>query len=112
MTVQADVLRQFRTINREMGTAMLFISHDIGVVQALCDKVIVMKDGKILERLTGEELAAGKVKHPYTKALLAATPSIAERKSELVTVKATDFEMDEVYDDETVAGVKVEEKAK
>ena len=112
VTVQADVLRQFRTINREMGTAMLFISHDIGVVQALCDKVIVMKDGKILERLTGEELAAGKVKHPYTKALLAATPSIAERKSELVTVKATDFEMDEVYDDETVAGVKVEEKAK
>ncbi|HKU35371.1 MAG TPA: ATP-binding cassette domain-containing protein, partial [Paenarthrobacter sp.] len=99
VTVQADVLRQFRTINREMGTAMLFISHDIGVVQALCDKVIVMNGGKILERLTGEELAAGEVKHPYTKALLAATPSIAERKAELVTVKATDFAMDEVFDD-------------
>ncbi|WP_159698663.1 dipeptide/oligopeptide/nickel ABC transporter permease/ATP-binding protein [Arthrobacter sp. 18067] len=104
VTVQADVLRQFRTINREMGTAMLFISHDIGVVQALCDKVIVMNGGKILERLTGEELAAGKVKHPYTKALLAATPSIAERKAELVTVSAKDFALDEIYDDEPAGG--------
>ncbi|MCP2046600.1 UNVERIFIED_ORG: ABC-type dipeptide/oligopeptide/nickel transport system ATPase component/ABC-type dipeptide/oligopeptide/nickel transport system permease subunit [Paenarthrobacter nicotinovorans] len=104
VTVQADVLRQFRTINREMGTAMLFISHDIGVVQALCDKVIVMNGGKILERLTGEELAAGKVKHPYTKALLAATPSIAERKAELVTVSAKDFALDEVFDDDPADG--------
>ncbi|WP_082697711.1 dipeptide/oligopeptide/nickel ABC transporter permease/ATP-binding protein [Arthrobacter sp. EpRS71] len=104
VTVQADVLRQFRTINREMGTAMLFISHDIGVVQALCDKVIVMNGGKILERLTGEELAAGKVKHPYTKALLAATPSIAERKAELVTVTAKDFALDEVFDDDPADG--------
>ncbi|MFF2840627.1 dipeptide/oligopeptide/nickel ABC transporter permease/ATP-binding protein [Paenarthrobacter sp. NPDC057981] len=104
VTVQADVLRQFRTINREMGTAMLFISHDIGVVQALCDKVIVMNGGKILERLTGEQLAAGKVKHPYTKALLAATPSIAERKAELVTVSAKDFALDEVFDDDASDG--------
>ncbi|SEI97355.1 ABC-type dipeptide/oligopeptide/nickel transport system, ATPase component [Arthrobacter sp. yr096] len=104
VTVQADVLRQFRTINREMGTAMLFISHDIGVVQALCDKVIVMNGGKILERLTGEELAAGKVKHPYTKALLAATPSIAERKAELVTISAKDFALDEVFDDDPATG--------
>jgi peptide/nickel transport system permease protein len=96
VTVQADVLRQFRTINREMGTAMLFISHDIGVVQALCDNVIVMNGGKILERLTGAQLAAGDVKHPYTKALLAATPSIAERKAELVAVRAEDFTFDEV----------------
>lgn len=99
VTVQAEVLRQFRTINREMGTAMLFISHDIGVVQALCDKVIVMNGGKILERLTGDQLAAGNVRHPYTKALLAATPSIAERKAELVSVRAEDFTYDEVPDE-------------
>lgn len=99
VTVQADVLRQFRSINREIGTAMLFISHDIGVVQALCDKVIVMNGGKILERLTGAQLAAGDVKHPYTKALLAATPSIAERKAELVSVRAEEFTYDEVPED-------------
>lgn len=63
--------------------------------------------GKILERLTGEELAAGKVKHPYTKALLAATPSIAERKAELVTVSAKDFALDEVFDDDSATGIRI-----
>jgi ABC-type dipeptide/oligopeptide/nickel transport system ATPase component/ABC-type dipeptide/oligopeptide/nickel transport system permease subunit len=74
VTVQAEVLRQFKRINREKGAAILFISHDIGVVQALCDRVLVMKRGEIVERLTGEQLATGKVSHPYTRELLAATP--------------------------------------
>jgi ABC-type dipeptide/oligopeptide/nickel transport system ATPase component len=93
VTVQADVLRQFRTINRERGTAMLFISHDIGVVQALCDTVLVMNGGRILERLSGADLAKGNVKHPYTKALLAATPSMAERKTELVALRSDSFDL-------------------
>lgn len=95
VTVQADVLRQFRSINRDRGTAMLFISHDIGVVQALCDTVIVMNGGRILERLTGADLAKGNVKHPYTKALLAATPSMAERKTELVALRSDAFNLNE-----------------
>lgn len=77
VTVQADVLRQFRAINRDRGTALLFISHDLGVVQALCDTVLVMKSGEIVERLSGDELARGEAKHPYTLKLLAATPSRA-----------------------------------
>ena len=72
VTVQAEVLRQFRRIHREQGTAMLFISHDLGVVEALCDTILVMKSGEIVERLTSAELAARDVHHPYTKALLAA----------------------------------------
>jgi ABC-type dipeptide/oligopeptide/nickel transport system ATPase component len=87
VTVQAEVLRQFRRINRSRGTAMLFISHDIGVVQALCDYVLVMNRGVILERLTGAQLAAGEVSHPYTKALLAANPSMTERVGELSAVR-------------------------
>ena len=75
VTVQAEVLRQFKAINRQKKAAILFISHDIGVVQALCDRVLVMKQGEIVERLTGEQLAHGKVSHPYTRALLAATPT-------------------------------------
>lgn len=74
VTVQAEVLRQFRAINRRRGTAMLFISHDLGVVQALCDRVLVMRSGEIVEELTGEQLASGEVTHPYTKKLLAAAP--------------------------------------
>jgi len=74
VTVQAEVLRQFRRIRREQRTAMLFISHDLGVVEALCDTILVMKSGEIVERLTSAQLAARDVHHPYTKALLAAIP--------------------------------------
>jgi ABC-type dipeptide/oligopeptide/nickel transport system ATPase component/ABC-type dipeptide/oligopeptide/nickel transport system permease subunit len=83
VTVQAEVLRQFKRINRERGTAILFISHDMGVVQALCDRVVVMKDGRIIERVTGAQLAAGDVTHPYTKALIAASPGNWARRDAL-----------------------------
>ncbi len=74
VTVQAEVLRQFRRINRDRGTAMLFISHDIGVVQELCDEVLVMRSGQIVERLSGDALKSGRVVHPYTQQLLDASP--------------------------------------
>lgn len=77
VTVQAEVLRHLKRINKSEGTAILFISHDIGVVEALCDRVLVMRSGEIVERLTGAELAARDVHHPYTRALLEATPTLA-----------------------------------
>jgi peptide/nickel transport system permease protein len=76
VTVQAEVLRQFRSIHREQDTAMLFISHDLAVVEALCDTILVMKSGEIVERLTSAQLAAREVHHPYTKALLDAIPNL------------------------------------
>lgn len=76
VTVQAEVLRQFRRIHRDQGTAMLFISHDLGVVQALCDTILVMKSGEIVERLTSAQLAARDIHHPYTKSLLVAIPTL------------------------------------
>ncbi|MDQ1075887.1 hypothetical protein [Microbacterium sp. SORGH_AS_0969] len=76
VTVQADVLRQLKRLNRDHGTAVLFISHDIGVVEALCDRVLVMRNGEIVERLTAEQLRRREVEHPYTRALLAATPTL------------------------------------
>jgi peptide/nickel transport system permease protein len=76
VTVQADVLRQFRRIHRENDTAILFISHDLGVVEALCDRILVMKDGEIVERLTREQLTSRDVEHPYTRKLLDAVPEI------------------------------------
>ncbi|WP_102194712.1 dipeptide/oligopeptide/nickel ABC transporter permease/ATP-binding protein [Microbacterium aurantiacum] len=77
VTVQAEVLRHLKRINKSEGTAILFISHDIGVVEALCDRVLVMRQGEIVERLTGAQLAARDVHHPYTRALLDATPTLA-----------------------------------
>ncbi|MDI2132102.1 dipeptide/oligopeptide/nickel ABC transporter permease/ATP-binding protein [Yinghuangia seranimata] len=76
VTVQAEVLALLRAANRRDGTAMLFISHDIGVVTDLCDRVLVMYAGRLVEELTAAELRDGHARHPYTKALLAATPRL------------------------------------
>jgi peptide/nickel transport system permease protein len=76
VTVQHEVLRQFRRIHRKQGTAMLFISHDLGVVEALCDRILVMKEGEIVERLTPAQLRSDDVRHPYTRALMDAVPVV------------------------------------
>ncbi|WTW93957.1 dipeptide/oligopeptide/nickel ABC transporter permease/ATP-binding protein [Streptomycetaceae bacterium NBC_01309] len=76
VTVQAEVLRLLRAANERDGTAMLFISHDIGVVGDLCDRVLVMYAGRLVEELSAEDLRAGRAEHPYTQALLAATPRL------------------------------------
>ncbi|WP_328841567.1 dipeptide/oligopeptide/nickel ABC transporter permease/ATP-binding protein [Streptomyces europaeiscabiei] len=89
VTVQAEVLRQFRRINREHGTAMLFISHDIGVVGVLCDTVLVLHGGRVVDRTTGDDLRRGTVTHPYTRALLAATPAAVEAGGTLSAVRWT-----------------------
>jgi oligopeptide/dipeptide ABC transporter ATP-binding protein len=75
VTVQADVLRLLHQINAERGTAILLISHDINVVSALCHRVCVMYAGRIVEEVSVADLRAGRVHHPYTKALLAASPA-------------------------------------
>ena len=76
VTVQAEVLRLLTRLNAEHGMAMLLISHDIAVVSALCDRVCVMYAGRIVEELSAEDLHARRVCHPYTRALLAASPQL------------------------------------
>jgi peptide/nickel transport system permease protein len=79
VTVQADVLRLLRNLNRSHAMAVLLISHDIAVVSALCDRVCVMYAGRIVEELSAEDLHAQRVCHPYTRALLAASPQLEVR---------------------------------
>lgn len=77
VTVQAEVLELLREINQR-GAGMLFISHDIAVVSALCHRVAVMRGGRIVEELSAEDLRAGRAQHPYTKQLLAAGLTLDE----------------------------------
>ena len=75
VTVRAQVLEVFSTLLDSEGLTLILVSHDIGVVQSLCDSVAVMKDGKIVERGTTEDVLL----HPqqdYTKRLLSAIPVI------------------------------------
>ena len=72
VTVQAEVLRQFASATSSLGAAKLIISHDLKVVEALCDRVLVMYHVEIVEELTREQLATRAVEHPYTRTLLTA----------------------------------------
>ncbi|MCR4902604.1 MAG: ABC transporter ATP-binding protein [Butyrivibrio sp.] len=75
VTVQAQIVELLRKINREKGTSIIFISHDLSLVSALCSKVIVMQNGNIVETGTSEEVF-NNPKEDYTKALIAAIPKI------------------------------------
>ncbi|WP_020392852.1 dipeptide/oligopeptide/nickel ABC transporter permease/ATP-binding protein [Kribbella catacumbae] len=75
VTVQRQVLRLLETIRTEDDVAILLISHDITVVAQVCDRVLVMYAGRIVEDLPASELATG-ARHPYTRALLAAVPDL------------------------------------
>jgi oligopeptide/dipeptide ABC transporter ATP-binding protein len=75
VTVQRQVLRLLETIRTEDDVAVLLISHDISVVAQICDRVLVMYAGRVVEDLPATELATG-ARHPYTRALLAAVPDL------------------------------------
>ncbi len=77
VTVQREVLTLLKKMNAESDTSMLFISHDLGVVRALCDRVLVMKDGRIVERIDDVRgMTEETVHHPYTRRLLASSPVV------------------------------------
>jgi microcin C transport system ATP-binding protein len=73
VTVQAQILALLKDLQRRLGMAMLFITHDLGIVRKLADVVCVMKSGQIVEQGPVERVFTAP-QHPYTKALLAAEP--------------------------------------
>ena len=79
VSVQAQILNLLRDLRVEFGLTFLFITHDLGVVEYLTDRVAVMYLGKIVEVASTERLF-GNVKHPYTQALISAIPSLDPQK--------------------------------
>jgi oligopeptide/dipeptide ABC transporter ATP-binding protein len=75
VTVQRQVLELLRSIRRENSVALLLISHDVAVVNQVCDRVLVMYAGRIVEDLPAAELGTA-ARHPYTRALVAAVPDM------------------------------------
>jgi microcin C transport system ATP-binding protein len=73
VTVQAQILTLLKDLQARRGMAMLFITHDLGIVRKIADRVCVMQGGKIVEKGTRDEIFSAP-KHPYTRALIAAEP--------------------------------------
>ena len=81
VTIQDQILKQLRSLQREYGTSIIFITHDLGVVAELCDRVVVMYGGLIMEEAPIEEIFVNPL-HPYTMGLLASIPGVHKDKSE------------------------------
>jgi oligopeptide/dipeptide ABC transporter ATP-binding protein len=89
VTVQAQILHLMRELQRRTGAALLFITHDMGVIAEMCDLVVVMYAGRVVERRPTAELFEAP-RHPYTRGLLDSIPRrAASRKAELPTIEGT-----------------------
>ncbi|MES2883447.1 MAG: ABC transporter ATP-binding protein [Pseudomonadota bacterium] len=75
VTVQAEILKLLATLQREMGLALLMISHDLGVMADIADELLVLYAGRVMEQGAAKTLLAAP-KHPYTQALLACRPRL------------------------------------
>jgi ABC-type dipeptide/oligopeptide/nickel transport system ATPase component len=85
VTIQAQILDLLKDLRRQNGLAVLFITHDLGVVAELADRVVVMRHGQVVETgPVGEILTAAK--HPYTQGLLACRPRLGQHRTRLPTV--------------------------
>jgi len=82
VTIQAQVLRLLKEIQREMGMAVMLITHDLGVVSEIADRVAVMYAGRIVESGPIEAIF-GKMRHPYTRGLLESIPHLDEKRKRL-----------------------------
>ncbi|MFN2116997.1 MAG: ABC transporter ATP-binding protein [Candidatus Promineifilaceae bacterium] len=85
VTIQAQILDLMRNLRTKMDTAIILITHDLGVVAEMCDRVNVMYAGRIVEEAGVVELFKSP-KHPYTEALIGSTPVLGETDKELTTI--------------------------
>jgi peptide/nickel transport system ATP-binding protein len=86
VTVQKQILKTIKVLQKDFDTTTIFISHDLGVIKEIADRVLVMQYGKIVEAGEIEEVF-NKPKHPYTKGLIACRPPLNRRVKKLPTVK-------------------------
>ena len=85
VTIQAQIMRLMKDLQRDLGTSILLITHDLGVVAQLCDDVAVMYLGRIVEQADVRTVMKAP-RHPYTMALLRSLPSLAMDKEQLPSI--------------------------
>ncbi|MBG9782582.1 ABC transporter ATP-binding protein [Shouchella lehensis] len=88
VTIQAQILDLMRELNREKGTAILFITHDLGVVADICNRVVVMYAGQVVEE-GSTRMILKDPKHPYTQGLIRSLPNMAEKQQTLYSIPGT-----------------------
>lgn len=93
VTIQAQILELMKDIRQKTGMAIIFITHNLGVVADICDKISVMYAGRIVEQGTAEDIFYNP-SHPYTKGLLRSMPRVdAEQYERLIPIEGTPVDM-------------------
>ncbi|MCH1625206.1 ABC transporter ATP-binding protein [Ferdinandcohnia quinoae] len=86
VTIQAQILDLMKQLKQEENMSVLMITHDLGVVAEMCDRVVVMYAGKVVEEADVFELFESP-KHPYTKGLIGSVPKLGQKKDKLDSIK-------------------------
>ncbi len=110
VTVQREVLGLLHEVREETGAAILLISHDMAVITGMCTRVLVMFAGEIVEDIAVDDLIAGRAKHPYSRALIAAVPPTmsTDRDKPLATVDEA-WQVESLDAEESTADIELEE---
>jgi peptide/nickel transport system ATP-binding protein len=82
-SVQAEILNLLETLRAEHGLSYILVSHDLAVVAHLCERLLVMQHGRVVEEMTADELRAGAVANPHTAAMVAASRGFERRARSL-----------------------------
>ena len=83
VTIQAQVLAMIDELRQKLNTSMILITHDLGIVAQMCDKVAIMYAGEIVEIGTVEDVYSGEMLHPYTMGLFGSLPDLTKKTSRL-----------------------------
>jgi len=92
VTIQAQIINLVKQLREELGMAVIWITHDLGVVAGIADRVIVMYAGFIVEEALVDELYENP-KHPYTRGLLSSLPKLDGQRSKLISIEGTPPDM-------------------
>ena len=85
VTIQAQIMELLRTLQRELGLAILLITHDLGMVAEMCRAIAVMYAGRIVEKGPADQILAA-ARHPYTAGLLQSSPRLARKGDRLPSI--------------------------
>ncbi len=83
VSVQAQVLAMINELREKLGTAMILITHDLGIVAQMCDNVAIMYAGELIETGTVEDIYSGYIQHPYTTGLFGSLPNLETKRNRL-----------------------------
>jgi len=86
VTVQAQILELIKKMQQDIGMAVIFVTHDLGIVSGFCDRVLVMYAGRIVETASTRDIFYD-TKHPYAKALQKAAPALQPKGTDLYTIR-------------------------